>query len=54
MACESLSAMMMAVCDMAVEDIKARVDLDRAGGMCVDRADGGVEFYARGAIPNQW
>ena len=54
MACESLAAMMRDVCDMDAGDIKARVDLDKKDGTCLNEADGGIVFSARGAIPNEW
>lgn len=48
-ACESISAMMTAVCKLTADEIKTKVDARRAGGYCKNKADGGMEFAAAAA-----
>ena len=43
-ACESMSAMLTAVCDTTADKIKGEIDSARAGGACKNKADGGEEF----------
>ena len=45
-ACESISAMMTAVCKLTADEIKTKVDANKAGGYCKNKADGGMEFAA--------
>ena len=43
-ACESISAMMTAVCNITADQIQTNVDEQRRQGKCKNKTDGGVEF----------
>jgi len=43
-ACESLSAMLTAVCTLAADEIKTTVASLKTVGSCKDKTDGGLEF----------
>ena len=43
-ACESMTAMLTAVCDQTEAEIKTIVDGKKTAGACKAKADGGVEF----------
>jgi hypothetical protein len=45
-ACESISAMMTAVCKLTADEIKTKVDKRKTDGYCKNKADGGMEFAA--------
>jgi hypothetical protein len=48
-ACESVSAMMTAVCKLTADEIKTKVDKRRTDGYCKNKADGGMEWAAPAA-----
>jgi hypothetical protein len=48
-ACESISAMMTAVCKLTADEIKTKVDKRKTDGYCKNKADGGMEFAAAAA-----